>query len=291
MNIITHAIILCMSGVLYIDKPKGISSFDICYKLRKVLGTKRIGHTGTLDPNATGVMIVLYNDATKGAQFLVSDTKVYETRVLFGIETDTLDIDGNIINKDTHTVPSKEDLISVLNSFKGQSKQIVPLTSAKKINGKKLYEYQLEGKQVELPEIDINIYDIELLDIYDDGFSFKTKVSSGTYIRSLVRDILAKLNIIGTVSELRRTCIDDIEVNECDNLQDVLVGKYNEHSLLDVLSKRYKVVDVDNIDDIKNGKRIKLDIDDKYVVITNKGFLLAMYTKDGNEYRSARGLW
>ena len=175
-----------------LNKPSGISSFDVCFKLRKVLNTKRIGHTGTLDPNATGVMIILFNEATKGVQFLVSDTKVYKTRVLFGIETDTLDITGNVIKNDSN-IPNEEEIKKVLNSFKGQSKQVVPITSAKKINGKKLYQYQLEGKDVELPVIDINIYDIELNEIYEDGFFFTCKVSSGTYIRSLVRDIYEEI--------------------------------------------------------------------------------------------------
>ena len=280
-----------MGNVLYINKPKGMSSFDICYKLRKVLNTKKIGHTGTLDPNATGVMIVLYNDATKGAQFLVSDTKQYKTRVLLGIETDTLDIDGNVIKEEEYIVPNKERIIEVLSSFKGKSKQEVPITSAKKINGKKLYQYQLEGKEVELPIIDIEITEIELNEVYNDGFSFTCTVSSGTYIRSLVRDILNKLGIIGTVQELCRTRIDNIELSQCDDFENVLNGIYTEHELLDVLSSRYRTVETENVNDIKNGKKIKLNYDDEYIVLTNNSCLLAIYIKDNDEYRCARGLW
>lgn len=280
-----------MNSVLYINKPKGISSFDVCFKLRKVLGTKRIGHTGTLDPNATGVMVILYNEATKAAQFLVSDSKEYKCRVLLGIETDTLDIDGNVVKKEDYIVPTREKIEPILKSFLGNSKQIVPITSAKKINGKKLYQYQLEGKDVELPVIDINISMISLDEIYDDGFSFTCSVSSGTYIRALVRDILIKLNLIGTVSELCRTKIDSISIDQCDNMDDVLNGNYQTHELLDVLSSRYKTYEVNNVDDIKNGKRIKIDSDDEYILLLNNGELLAMYQKDGNEYKSARGLW
>lgn len=280
-----------MGNVLYINKPKGMSSFDICYKLRKVLNTKKIGHTGTLDPNATGVMIVLYNDATKGAQFLVSDTKQYKTRVLLGIETDTLDIDGNVIKEEEYIVPNKERIIEVLSSFKGKSKQEVPITSAKKINGKKLYQYQLEGKEVELPIIDIEITEIELNEVYNDGFSFTCTVSSGTYIRSLVRDILNKLGIIGTVQELCRTRIDNIELSQCDDFENVLNGIYTEHELLDVLSSRYRTVETENVNDIKNGKKIKLNYNDEYIVLTNNSCLLAIYKKDNDEYRCARGLW
>ena len=200
-------------------------------------------------------MIILYDSSTKAAQFLVSDTKVYKTIVTFGIETDTLDIDGNITNKQEYVVPKKTIIEDTLKSFLGQSKQTVPFTSAKKINGKKLYQYQLEGKEVDLPIIDINVYSIELNEIYNDGFSFTCKVSSGTYIRSLVQDILKKLNIIGTVKELCRTVIDDIDINECDTLEDALNGNYKTHDLLEVLSKRYKTYETSCVDDVMNGKK------------------------------------
>ena len=281
-----------MNGnVLYINKPQGISSFDICYKLRKVLNTKKIGHTGTLDPNATGVMVILYNEATKAAQFLVSDKKTYKARVLLGTKTDTLDIDGNVVETRPYAVPEKEKIKEVLNSYRGKSKQVVPITSAKKINGKKLYQYQLKGQEVELPVIDIEVFDISLNEIYEDGFEFSCEVTAGTYVRALARDILEKLDEIGTLSKLCRTCIDDINLDECDELDDVLNGKYTAHNLLDVLSKRYKTYEVDNVEDIKNGKRIKIDSDEQYLLLTNNNELLAMYQKDGNEYKSARGLW
>lgn len=280
-----------MNNVLYINKPKGISSFDVCYKLRKVLNTKKIGHTGTLDPNATGVMVILYNEATKASQFLVSDKKEYKTRVLFGVETDTLDIDGNIINKSEYVVPSKDAIVTILNSFLGSSKQEVPITSAKKINGKKLYKYQLESKEVELPIIDINVYKITLDDVYDDGFEFTCEVSSGTYIRSLVRDILNKLSIIGTVLELKRTKIDNIDIKDCDELEDILNGKYKSHDMLEVLSSRYKTYEINNVLDVKNGKHIRINSDEKYLLLVNNGELLAMYTKDNDEFKCVRGLW
>ena len=280
-----------MNNVLYINKPAGMSSFDVCFKLRKVLNTKKIGHTGTLDPNATGVMVILYENATKANQFLVSDTKQYKTRVLFGIETDTLDIDGNVIDRQNFVMPNIDDINNVLNSFLGSSKQTVPLTSAKKVNGKKLYEYQYKGIEVELPIIDINIFDITLNDIYIDGFSFTCTVSSGTYIRSLVRDILKKLNIIGTVSELQRLKVDNIDINKCDDFSDVLNGNYNSHSLMEILSSRYKTYEVNNDIDIKNGKRIKIDSNEEFILLTYKNEALAMYKKDGEEYKSARGLW
>ncbi|MGN1405762.1 MAG: tRNA pseudouridine(55) synthase TruB, partial [Erysipelotrichaceae bacterium] len=169
-------------SILYIDKPKGMTSFDICFRLRKVLGTKKIGHTGTLDPNATGLMIVLSEKDTKANQFLVSDYKEYIGECLIGIKTDTLDIDGNILEEKTETMPERKEIISVLESFLGDSMQIPPMTSAIKVDGKKLYEYQREGKTVELEPRPITVSKIELLELNDRTFTFRCRVSSGTYI-------------------------------------------------------------------------------------------------------------
>lgn len=279
-----------MGNVLYVNKPKNMTSFDVCFKLRKVLGTKKIGHTGTLDPNATGVMVVLYNNATKANQFLVTDCKEYKTTVKLGIMTDTLDIDGNIIKEEKTFMPSKEILIDTLTSFLGKSMQQVPKTSAIKIDGKKLLEYQRQNIEVELPMREINVYSIELLNVYEDVFEFKVKVSSGTYIRALVRDILAKLNIIGTVLELQRTSVDNIDISMCDSLEDILNGNFSEHNLIEIMSSRYKTLEYSPIEDIINGKRIKLDINDDRVLIVKDGTLYALYEKDGNEYKCLRGL-
>lgn len=280
-----------MENVIFVNKPKGISSFDVCFKMRKVLGTKKIGHTGTLDPNATGVMIILSNNATKANQFLVSDKKEYKTRVLYGLETDTLDIDGNIIKQSRYICPSAIDLNETLNSFLGKSKQEVPITSAVSVNGKRLYQYQLEGKEVKLPVRDIEVYSIHLDQTHDDGFTFTCEVSSGTYIRALVRDILKQLGVIGTVKELTRTKIDDIKIEDCDNLDDIVNGNFKRHSLYEVISKRYPVIMVDNYDDVKNGKRLNIITKYDRVAICSKGELLAIYDRDGDQFKCTRGLW
>lgn len=277
--------------MLFINKPQGISSFDVCFKLRKVLNTKKIGHTGTLDPNATGVMIILYDKATKANQFLVSDTKTYKCRVLFGIETDTLDIDGNIIEHTDYISPGIFTIIDALESFKGKSIQEVPITSAVRVDGKRLYEYQRENKEVELPKREIEVFNIDLIENHDDGFTFICKVSSGTYIRALVRDILNKIGIIGTVSKLERIAIDNISLDMCDDLNTVLNGYYQTHSLYELLSTRYKTINYDNIDDIKNGKVIKLDTNENKVLICKDNEVYAIYEKDNDVYKCVRGLW
>ena len=280
-----------MAEVLYVNKPSGISSFDVCFKLRKVLHTKKIGHTGTLDPNATGVMIVLFDKSTKANQFLVTDRKEYETRVLLGKETDTLDIDGNVLGEYKYEVPDENTLKNALNAFKGRSVQEVPITSAVSVDGKRLYQYQKEGKQVELPKREIEVFSVELLNIYEDGFSFISRVSSGTYIRALVRDILSSLNLHGTVLTLKRTAVDDVRIEDCDELNDILEGNYHLHDLYDLLSKRYEVFEDFDEKDVLNGKKLLIESDQPRLLMTKNHEALAIYEKDGDLYRSLRGLW
>ena len=279
-----------MCEILYIDKPKGITSFDVCFKLRKVFNTKKIGHTGTLDPNATGLMICLVNNAAKANQFLVSAKKEYVATVKLGIKTDSEDIDGNVILTREETMPRKEDLIKVLNSFLGKSLQVPPITSAIKVNGKKLYEYQRNNEYVEIKPREVEIYEIELLNIDKEYFSFRCLVSSGTYIRSLVRDILAKFDIIGTLSDLRRSKIDDVSIENANSLEDVLSGNYKSHSICEVLSKYYYVYEVNNRKHIVDGKPLKLDLDVEYILCVKDKEALAIYKKDGAMYYCVRGL-
>lgn len=276
--------------ILYINKPKGFTSFDVCNKLKRVLMTNKIGHTGTLDPNATGVLVVLYDNATKANQFLVTDTKEYITKVKIGIKTSTLDIDGTILEERNDKMPSKDELIKTLNSFLGAGVQIPPMTSAIKVNGKKLYQYQRNNQEVELPIRDINIYEIELLDINDLSFTFRSKVSSGTYIRALVRDICNKLSILGTVVELTRTAVDNIRLEDCDNLDMVVLRKFRDHSLYEVLSNKYETIDLEDPRLAENGRRMKFNTDAFRVLITSNKKCVAMYEKDGTEYKCIRGL-
>ena len=268
-----------------------MTSFDICFRLRKVLGTRKIGHTGTLDPNATGLMIVLSDKDTKANQFLVSDSKEYIAECLIGCSTDKLDIDGSIIEEKEETMPDRNDIDNVLKSFLGDSMQLPPMTSAIKVDGKKLYEYQREGKTVELEPRPVNVSEIELLNVNERTFSFRCKVSSGTYIRVLLQDILKKLNIIGTLKELRRTSINEINVDQADKFEDVLQGIYHVHDLHELLIKRYPEIEVENTFDFINGKRVKLDCNYDEVLISHEGKCVAIYAKENNYYVSKRGLF
>ena len=235
-------------------------------------------------------MIVLFNEATKANQFLVSENKEYIGTCLLGIETDTLDIDGNIKRQDVLKMPSKSQLEAVFKSFIGHYKQIPPMTSAIKIDGKKLYEYQREGKEIKIEPRDVEIYELELLDVNEKEFTFRCLVSSGTYIRSLLKDILDKLDLFGTLKELQRTKINDIDINDTDELEDIVDGNYHEHNLYEVLSKKYYVHNALNPMDIINGKRLKLDLNEDMILVTSNNKCLAMYKKDKDEYICLRGL-
>ncbi len=281
-----------MNEVLYIKKPKGITSFKLCQKLRPVFNTRAIGHTGTLDPMASGVMIVLVDKACKLNQFLVGHDKTYVATVKLGIKTSTEDIEGAILEKRVCLMPSREELESCLKSFLGKSLQTPPMTSAIKIKGKKLYEYQRAKQEVEVPKRAIEVYAIELLNMDDETFSFKAQVSSGTYIRSLARDILAKLGLIGTLCELERTSVGQVHLNDCDDLEEVLRGNYQRHSTLEVLQNDYQMIEVDDPKPILDGKRFTLDSDQKRVLLTYNKDALAIYelVKTG-EYKCVRGLF
>ncbi len=214
-----------MNGILIVNKPKGMTSHDVVSFVRKTLHIKKVGHTGTLDPNATGVLVLLLGSFTKLSNSLVCDEKEYEVKVKLGIKTDTLDIDGTIIQKQNNEFDS-EDLRKNIMSFKKTYNQEVPIYSAVKINGKKLYEYARENKEIELPKREVTIKDIKDIDIKSDCFYFTCTVSKGTYIRSLVKDICDKTNIIGAVEELNRIKQGKYDIKDSYTLEDIKNNKY-----------------------------------------------------------------
>ena len=287
-----YVIIKHMENVLFVKKEKGMTSFDLCFKCRRVFNTRSIGHTGTLDPNATGVMIILIDKACKANQFLVADTKEYVAFVEYGYETDTLDIDGEVIQRMEYQAPTKEELLKAMEKFKGEIEQIPPMTSAIKVNGKKLIDYKREGKTVEIPRRKVEILKLELLANNDKGFIFKAKVSSGTYIRTLMQDILKEMGLIGTLVDLTRTEVGKIKLDDCDDLKDVLEGNYHLHSLYDIMKDMYECVEVTNVDDIKNGKRFKYQSAAKRLLLVNNQEVLAIYDQEyPGIYKCVRGLF
>ena len=266
-----------MDGIIIIDKPKNITSRDVVNHVCKRLNTKKIGHTGTLDPIATGVLVLCVGKATKLVELLTCEDKEYVATVKLGILTDTLDTEGKVI-EEKKVFLDKEELTKVLNSFIGEYDQEVPIYSAVKINGKKLYEYARKNKKVELPKRKVAIKSIKLLESNDDSYKFKVVVSKGTYIRSLIKDINDRLNIIGVMSDLRRTRQGKFCLGESYTLNDIDNNKYKILSINDVLKDEKCVI----IDDtlyklIKNGGIIDNKYDDECVTFIYNDNVVAIY--------------
>lgn len=205
-----------MDGILIINKEQGKTSHDIVYKVKKILNEK-VGHTGTLDPNATGVLPLLIGKGTQCSQYLMEHDKIYEVKLKLGIKTDTADIEGNIIEeKNIIEENLKEEKVkNVLKSFIGEQKQIPPMYSAIKVNGRKLYEYARKGQTIELKPRNIIIYECELIKIdkSEKEIDFKVHCSKGTYIRSLCEDIAKKLGTVGYMKNLNRVKVGTFSID------------------------------------------------------------------------------
>ncbi len=272
------------NGLLVINKEKGYTSRDVVNIIGKFFGTKKVGHTGTLDPLATGVLVLCLNRYTKLNEILTSDEKKYIAEVTLGIRTDTLDIDGNILEKKECYV-DKNDLEKVLKKFKKSYDQEVPIYSALKVNGKKLYEYARNNEKVVLPKKNVTIKKIELLSFEKNKFTFKCLVSKGTYIRSLIRDILNDLNVIGTMSNLIRIKQGVFDIKDAYSLEDVKSGNYELLKISDVLD--ISKIKVDNILKFKilNGVRLKGNYPNRILFLDEDGRELAIYKKDKDDYK------
>ena len=271
-----------MNGILVINKEKDYTSRDVVNIVGKCFNTKKIGHTGTLDPLATGVLVLCMGKCLKIVDLITSYDKEYVARVRLGIETDTLDISGSVLNT-SNVVVNKKQVEDVLKSFLGKSVQEVPKYSAVKINGKKLYEYARNNIEIELPKREIEIFDIELLtdiEMVDNyyEFSFSVKVSKGTYIRSLIRDIGVRLNTYACMTELIRTRQGSFSIEESFSLNDVKNNDYRCLSIKDVLNIEQVVVGDSILKKIKNGAIVeKFFKDDIALVLDNDGDEIGIY--------------
>jgi tRNA pseudouridine55 synthase len=273
-----------MDGILIIDKPEGITSHDVVARCRRILRTKSIGHTGTLDPFATGVMVILVGKATRLARFLDKDAKEYLATVRFGFETDTGDRTGElrITNYELRDV-STEEVEEVLNNFRGEILQTPPMYSAKKVDGKKLYELARKGIEIERKAVNVKIYELEISEEWrvesgelknEDSllstlyFPLKVLCSAGTYIRVLAEDIGKKLNIGAHLAELRRTKAGKFTIEKS-----VTLGKLEEivteNKLAEVLISTNEAVSHlaevklsnEDVAKIKNGVKLRKDLE------------------------------
>ena len=278
-----------MDGFLLVDKPKGMTSFKVCNTIRKQFNLNKVGHNGTLDPNATGLMILATDKATKLLKLINEHDKAYIATITFGYNSKTLDFDSDII-EDINMNFSKEELLDKINELKLSKTQIPPMTSAIKVDGKKLYEYQRENKEVNLKPRDIKIYESSLLDfkIINNHIEIDIylSVSKGFYVRSYARDLGKLLGGIAILKDLRRVKIDNYSIEDSKDLD-----KINEDDFISIFDFfKFPIIDVRDylVPMIKNG--VELDSRqttiDGIFYVRNNCDIIAIYEKvEENKYK------
>ena len=270
-----------MNGVIVVNKPKGITSRDVVNKLVKVFGTKSIGHIGTLDPMATGVLVCLIGKYTKLGSIMVNHDKEYVATFKLNVLSDTLDSEGKVIKTDNKII-SLEDMNGAIEHFNGLTyMQEVPIYSAVKVNGKKLYDYARSNEDVILPKKEVTIYKLELVS-FEDEVKIKCKVSKGTYIRALIRDICAYLGTYGIMTDLVRTKLGDYDIGDAYSLDDISNGKYKLYSLEDIFNLDVRYINNDNHKQIYNGNIVK-DKNSNYILYKEGDKAVAFYTRINEE--------
>lgn len=269
------------NNILVINKPSGMTSRDVVNRISKALNTKKVGHTGTLDPMAKGVLVITTGKYTKLNEILTSTFKEYLVELVLGYETDTLDVTGKVL-KESNNIVDEKRIKAVIESFKGTYKQEVPAYSAVKINGKRLYEYARENKTIELPKREVNIKNISCISISENTVSFKCVVSKGTYIRSLVRDIGVALGTYATMSNLVRTNQGKFSIENAYTIEDIEQGKFTSLKTEDILDDLYTVnIDDKVYKDVSNGVVKEYNIKEDYILFKYLNAEVALYKRKG----------
>ena len=280
-----------MDAVILLNKPAGMTSFDAVAKCRKMFHERKIGHTGTLDPEASGLMIILLGKYTKLLPYCVKNHKAYQAILKLGKMTDTEDIWGTVINTKTPSIHTEAEIANAVQSLTGDILQVPPMYSALKKDGKKLYEYARQGIEIEREARPVHISSLKVEKIDGLNYCMDAVVSSGTYIRTLIADFGKQLNELAIMSSLVRTKIEHLSLEDACSFEDLESGKAFL-SPIQVIDPTYKIVETDRVTDIKNGKRIKLDITDSQVIFTSNGELLAAYAlQEDGLYHCLRGLF
>ena len=266
-----------MDGIVLVNKEKGITSRDVVNQVCDKLNTNKVGHTGTLDPIATGLMIVCVKEGLKLVELLTGLDKDYIATVRLGIKTDTYDTTGRLLEKNDNYSLTKEELEKTLSSFNKEYWQTVPIYSSVKVNGKKLYEYAREGKKVKLPKHLVKVSNIKLLEFNDNYFKFSVTVSSGTYIRSLINDIGEKLGILMTMEELKRTRVGDYYLENACNIDNIKVIP-----IIDAIDIKKIEVGEKLLKKVSNGVRIENIYNSDTIMFTYHNRPISIYKDDNN---------
>lgn len=261
-----------MDGIIVINKEKEYTSHDVVAKLKKKLNISKVGHTGTLDPNATGVLPILIGKGTKFSKYLINHDKIYEVELELGKKTDTADIEGKVIEeKNVDEKYIKENLLQVLESFVGKQEQIPPMYSAIKKDGKKLYEYARAGEKVEIEPRKIEIYKIDLNKYNKNIISFVVSCSKGTYIRSLCEDIAEKLNTVGYMKNLKRLQVGEFNIRDAVYIDDIDLKNVNDYLI--TLEEILRGIPCINLDE----KKLKLFLNGVQLTCNNNDGLYKIY--------------
>lgn len=268
-----------MDGIIVINKEKGCTSHDVVYKVKKLFG-KKVGHTGTLDPNATGVLPILIGKGTELSQFLINHDKKYIATIQLGKKTDTGDVEGNVIDeKDVDVrILNDEYVNNVLKSLIGKQKQVPPMYSAIKVNGKKLYEYARSGKTVDVPEREIEIYDLNLVDIDRENKLIKYEIfcSKGTYVRTVCEKISETLGTVGYMKELERTMVGEFAIQDAITI-DELTNSINDEEFLKnhIISVEGFFSSVESV--VLDDKQLKLFLNGVMITVECNGEVIRVY--------------
>ena len=276
-----------MDGILLINKEKNMTSHDVVHQLRKILQMKKIGHTGTLDPQATGVLVILLGKACKALPFLENTDKEYIASIALGKRTISDDIWGEVLEeKDVKPI---DDFPALCQAMIGKQMQLPPMISSIKVNGKKLYEYARNHEQIEVKKRPIEIYEMEVLE--EATFTFRCLCSSGTYVRSICRDLAVASGNLGCMSSLVRTKAGGFTLSQCVKLEDVAAGHFTLIPLMQALS-HFPQLAVTDPKDVLNGKHLRFDLPYDEVLLTHNNEALAIYRRHhGNVFACVRGLW
>jgi len=270
-----------MNGILVVNKEKDYTSRDVVNIVSKIIGTKKVGHTGTLDPIAEGVLVLTIGKCTKLCDYLTSDDKEYIAEFVLGYETDTLDNTGNILKTSNKKV-TEEKIKNVINSFIGEYDQTVPIYSAVKINGRKLYDYARNNESVTLPSRLVNIKNIEILNI-GEIIKIKCLVSKGTYIRSLIRDIGECLGTYATMTSLIRTKQGEFNIEDSFKLDDIKTNSYKLISIEEVFKNYPKIeLNEEEYKKISNGVILNNKYNSKYILFYFNKNLISIYKEIEN---------
>ncbi|MCD8209828.1 MAG: tRNA pseudouridine(55) synthase TruB [Coprobacillus sp.] len=283
-----------IDGLVPIYKERGMTSRAICNRLQTLFGVKKVGHLGTLDPFASGILLCFIGRATKLIPYIDDSKKTYEATLKLGEETDTLDCDGVVTITQAPHLLDESHIKEVLSSFLGKSEQEIPLTSAKRVNGRHLYE--LAHKRETTSEKyykEIEIYDISLLSYKDNEIQFRTTVSEGTYIRVLAHDIAIRLGEVGHLIQLIRVKQGEFLLSQCVKLEDVTISDVISIPHIPLSYEPVVIYDSQLVSKIRNGNLIPihtLGVDCDKIMIVYQGDALALYKKQGDTYICERGL-